>query len=397
MDALLNPYTPGAGLPPRELAGRAAELRRFELLLDRLGAGRAERGLVLQGLHGAGKTVLMRELAERAAERGWGVGRLEAANGADLRAALGEIAAGALRQISPQAREREGLLRAARFVGAFAQNATADGGAGLSPDLEAALAGLGGGDLERDAIGLFAELGAAAASNGTGIVLLVDEMHLLRREDLGALCAAAHRAGQDGLPIGLLGAGLPTLPRRLADATPYAERLFDSIALGPLDADAAAQAVRRPAETAIAGRPVRYEDAAVELILERSQRHPYFLQAYGLETWNAAPEGDRIRAGDVKRAGARVDDELDRGFFAPRFGLATEAGRRYMAAMAHLGEGPYGSGEVAERGGWRSVTSAAPVRQSLIERGLIHNPAHGRVEFTAPRFAEFMRRTHQPD
>jgi hypothetical protein len=396
VDALLNPYTPGAGIPPRELAGRAAELRRFELLLDRLGAGRTERGLVLQGLHGAGKTVLMRELAERAAERGWGVGRLEATGPTDLRAALGEAAAGALRQISPRAREREMLLRAARFVSGFAQNATADG-AGFSADLEAALAAPQASDLARDTIGLFAELGAAAASNGTGVVLLIDEMHLLGREDLGALCAAAHRAGQDRLPIALLGAGLPTLPRRLADAKPYAARLFDFAALGPLDSDAAAQAIRRPAETAIAGRPVRYEDAAVELILERSQRHPYFLQAYGLEAWNAAPEGDRIRAGDVKRASALVDEQLDRTFFGGLLGRATEAGRRYLAAMAQLGEGPYGSGEVAERGGWRSVTSAAPVRQSLMERGLIYSPDHGRVEFATPRFAEFMRREHQSD
>jgi type II secretory pathway predicted ATPase ExeA len=396
MDSLLNPYTPGAGMPPRELAGRAAELRHFELLLDRLAAGRAERGLVLHGLHGAGKTVLMRELAERAVERGWGVGRLEATSATDLRAALGEMGAGALRQISPRARERETLLRAARFVGGFTQNVAGDG-AGFSADLEVALAELDGSDLERDAISLFAELGTAAASNGTGIALMIDEMHSLGREDLGALCAAAHRAGQDRLPIALVGAGLPTLPQRLPDAKPYAERLFDFTALGPLDTDAAAQAIRRPAETAIAGRPVRCEDAAVELILERSQRHPYFLQAYGLEAWNVAPEGDRIRAGDVKRASALVHDALDRDFFEARFGRATAAGRRYLVAMAGLGEGPYGSGQVAERGGWRSVTSAAPVRQSLVERGLIYGPDHGRVEFTAPRFADFMRRRRESD
>lgn len=394
MDALLNPYTPGAGTPPRELAGREAELRRFDLLLERLAAGRGERGIVLQGLRGVGKTVLMREFAERTAERGWGVGRLEATSGTDLRAELADMAAGALRQISAKARAREALLRAARFVRAFTLNATADGGVGLSLDLEAALGEPAGSDIERDTIKLFAEVGAAAAANGTGVVFLIDEMQLLGREDLEALCAAAHRAGQDGLPVTVVGAGLPILPERLAEAKSYAERLFVFPELGALSEAAARQAILRPAETAIAGRPVRYEETAVDLLLKRSERYPYFLQAYGLEAWNTAPEGGLIRADDVDRASAPAQSELDRDFFETRFARATKAGRRYLAAMAELGDGPYASGEVAERGGWRAVTSAAPVRQTLVEKGLVYSPDHGRVDFTVPHFAGFMRRKH---
>jgi AAA ATPase domain len=394
MDELFNPYTPGAGTPPRELAGREPELRRFDLLLERLAAGRGERGIVLQGLRGVGKTVLMREFADRAAERGWGVGRLEVTSGVDLRAEMADMAGAALRQISATAKARDALLRAARFVKAFTLKTTAEGGVELSVDLEAALADPAIGDIERDTIKLFAEIGAAAAANGTGIVFLIDEMQLLDRESLEALCAAAHRAGQDSLPVAVIGAGLPVLPRRLAEAKSYAERLFAFPRLGALEQVAARRAITRPAETAIAGRPVHYEEAAVDAILALSERYPYFLQAYGLQAWNAAPEGDLIRADDVARAASPAREELDRDFFETRFARATKAGRRYLAAMAELGDGPYASGDVADSGGWRAVMSAGPVRQTLIDKGLVYSPDHGLIDFTVPHFGDFMRRKH---
>jgi hypothetical protein len=394
VDELFNPYTPGAGTPPRELAGREPELRRFDLLLERLATGRGERGIVLQGLRGVGKTVLMREFADRAAERGWGVGRLEVTSGVDLRAEMADMAGAALRQIGATAKAREALLRAARFVKAFTLKATAEGGVELSVDLEAALADPAIGDIERDTIKLFAEIGAAAAANGTGIVFLIDEMQLLDRESLEALCAAAHRGGQDSLPVAVVGAGLPVLPRRLAEAKSYAERLFVFPRLGALEEAAARRAITRPAETAIAGRPIHYEEAAVDAILSLSERYPYFLQAYGLQAWNSAPEGDLIRADDVTRAASPGREELDRDFFETRFARATKAGRRYLAAMAELGDGPYASGDVADSGGWRTVMSAGPVRQTLIDKGLVYSPDHGLVDFTVPHFGDFMRRKH---
>ena len=394
MDELSNPYTPGAGTPPRELAGREAELRRFDVLLERLAAGHSERGIVLKGLRGVGKTVLMREFADRAADRGWGVGRLEATSGTDLRAELAAMAGVALRQIGARASAREVLLRAARFVKAFTLKATEDGGVELSLDLETALAEPVGSDIERDTIKLFAEVGAAAAANDTGVVFLIDEMQLLGREDLEALCAAAHRANQDRLPIALVGAGLPILPERLAEAKSYAERLFVFPDLGALNETAARRAIERPAEVAIPDRPVRYEEAAVDAILELSERYPYFLQAYGLQAWNVAPEGDLIAARDARRAAGPAQKELDRDFFETRFARATKAGRKYLAAMAELGDGPFASGEVAERGHWKTVMSAGPVRQTLIDKGLIYSPDHGLVDFTVPRFADFMRRRH---
>ncbi|MEX2448507.1 MAG: AAA family ATPase [Solirubrobacterales bacterium] len=394
MDALLNPYTPGAGTPPRELAGREPELRRFELLLERLSSGRGERGIVLQGLRGVGKTVLMREFAERAAERGWGVGRLEVTSDADLRTEMASMAGAALRQISAKARARETLLRAARFVKAFTIRTTEGGAAEISVDLEAALSEPVGSDIERDTINLFVEIGAAAAANGTGVVFLIDEMQLLGREDLEAICAAAHRASQDSLPVAVVGAGLPILPERLAAAKSYAERLFVFPELGALEETAARRAIERPAESAVEGRPVRYEERAVDTILRLSECYPYFIQAYGLQAWNAAPEGDLIRARDAESAAEPAREELDRDFFETRFARATKAGRRYLAAMADLGDGPYRSTDVAERGGWRTVMSAGPVRQTLIEKGLIYSPDHGMVDFTVPHFSHFMRRKH---
>jgi hypothetical protein len=353
-----------------------------------------ERGIVLQGLRGVGKTVLMREFADRATERGWGVGRLEVTSGVDLRAEMADMAGAALRQIGATAKAREALLRAARFVKAFTLKATTEGSVELSVDLEAALADPAVGDIERDTIKLFAEIGAAAAANGTGIVFLIDEMQLLDRESLEALCAAAHRAGQDSLPVAVVGAGLPVLPRRLAEAKSYAERLFVFPRLGALEEAAARQAIARPAETAIAARPVHYEETAVDAILTLSERYPYFLQAYGLEAWNAAPEGGLIRVDDVTRAASPAREELDRDFFETRFARATKAGRRYLAAMAELGDGPYASGDVADSGGWRAVMSAGPVRQTLIDKGLIYSPDHGLIDFTVPHFGDFMRRKH---
>lgn len=394
MDELSNPYTPGAGTPPRELAGREEELRRFDLMLGRLLAGHGERGIVLQGLRGVGKTVLMREFADRAAEQGWGVGRLESTSGTDLRAEVADMASGALRQISARAKARDALLRAARFIKAFTMKATEGGGVEFSLDLEAALAEPVGSEIERDTIKLFAELGTAAAANGTGVVFLIDEMQLLAREDLEALCAAAHRANQDGSPVAVVGAGLPILPQRLAAAKSYAERLFVFPMLGALDAEAARRAIVRPAEVAIEGRPVRYEERAVDAILAHAECYPYFLQAYGMQAWNTAPEGDLIRAVDVERAAPIAQLDLDRDFFETRFARATRAGQRYLAAMGELGQGPYRSGQVAERGGWHSAMSAGPVRQALIDKGLVYSPEHGEIEFTVPHFADFMRRKH---
>ncbi len=394
MEELFNPYTPGAGTRPRELAGRADEIRRFDLMLERLVAGRSERSIVLNGLRGVGKTVLMAELADRATEQGWGVGRLEIRSTTDFRGDMADMARAALRRLSKRARAEEALLRAAKFVKAFTLKTSAGGGLEMGVDLEAVLTDPVGSDIELDTVRLFASLGEAALANGTGVVFLIDELQLLPREDLEALCAAIHRTAQDNLPVAVVGAGLPVLPERLAAAKSYAERLFVYPELGRLGPEAARQALERPAALALPGRPVSYEPAGIERILESSASYPYFLQAYGLHAWNVAPEGDVIRTRDVEAAIPLALAQLDRDFFETRVARATKAGRRYMAAMAALGDGPLPSGEVTSAGGWASTTSSAPVRQNLIDKGLVYSPDHGLIDFTVPHFADFMRRKH---
>ena len=269
-----------------------------------------------------------------------------------------------------------------------------DGAAELSLDLERALDAAPGEDIERETVRLFTELGKAAAANDSGIVFLVDEMQLLRREDLEALCAGAHRASQDNLPLAIVGAGLPVLPERLAEAKSYAERLFIFPELGALNETAARRAVELPAASAFPDREVRYEERAIDAILTYSECYPYFLQAFGQQAWNAAPEGDAIALEHAEEGAALARADLDRDFFETRFARATPAGRRYLAAMAELGDGPQPSGKIAVLGGWKDVRSAGPVRQALIDKGLIYSTDRGLVDFTVPHFADFTRRTH---
>jgi len=339
----------------------------------------------------------MREFSDRALEADWGVGRLEATSETDLRAELSDMAGAMLRQLSGKARAKDALLRAARFVRAFSLKTTAEGEAELSLDLERALDAAPGEDIERDTVKLFTELGEAAAANRAGIVFLIDEMQLLRREDLEALCAGAHRASQDNLPLAIVGAGLPMLPERLAEAKSYAERLFIFPELGALDETAARRAIELPAASAFPDRAVRYEERAVKAILAYSERYPYFLQAFGQQAWNAAPDGDVIALGDAEEGAAVARADLDRDFFETRFARATPAGRRYLAAMAELGDGAQSSGQIAVLGGWKNSRSAGPVRQTLIDKGLIYSTDRGLVNFTVPHFADFMRRKHPLD
>lgn len=395
MDDFANPYTPGAGTRPRELAGRGPELKAFDLLLRRLEGGKTEKSLVLKGLRGVGKTVLMSEFEDRAVERGWGVGKLEAKRTTDFRSEMAAMTRQALRQISAKARARDGLMRVAQFLQGFTVGANPETGKlDASFDLEAALAEPAGSDIERDLIELFVGVGKAAAENGTGVVFLIDEMQLLPTGDLEALCAAMHRATQKSLPVAVIGAGLPVLPEQLAEAKSYAERLFAYPDLGRLAESAARRAVERPAAVAIPDHPVVYETDAVDALLRYSGRYPYFLQAFGKHAWNLAPEGDVISLADVAAAQADARIELDRDFFETRFARATPAGRRYLAAMAEQGEGPYSTAKVAEVGGWKQISSAGPVRQTLIDKGLVWSPDHSWIEFTVPDFADFMRRNH---
>jgi hypothetical protein len=394
MDPLANPYTPGAGTRPRELAGRDAEITQFDTLLGRLQRGNAERSIIVSGLRGVGKTVLLNEFEQRAEGHGWGYASLEARSSElDTRAEIGRMAQEALLEISFRHKAKESLRKAARLLKAFTFTADESGRLEGSIDIVGALEGATG-SLERDLVRLFGDLGRAAADHDTGVVFFIDEMQLIRRADLEAIIAAVHRAGQRNLPIAIVGAGLPILPGKLAEAKSYAERLFSYPHLGPLPDEAARRALERPAAIAIPGQPVRFEPEAIHAVLVFSEGYPVFLQAHGKHAWNLAGSDALITLADVEAARPCALAELDDELFLSRIQRATPRERVYLAAMAELGDGPQATGEVARRAGYTRTQQVGPLRQGLIDKGLIYAPDRGKVAYTVPHFGDFMRRTH---
>ena len=262
----------------------------------------------------------------------------------------------------------------------------------LSIDVDALTGTADSGDLEEDLSDLLVELGQAARDAGSGVIFLLDEIQFLDQPSLEALISALHRVAQRELPLALVGGGLPSIPRLAGEAKSYAERLFTFPRIGSLSEAAATDALILPARE----EGVEYEGKAVERILELSEAYPYFLQEYGRHVWQVATESP-IGADDVERAHPNVQADLDEGFFTVRFERATAAERRYMAAMAALGDGPQESGQVARRLGFADTAKTSVIRSNLIDKGLIFSPEYGLVDFTVPHFAEFMRRSFPLD
>ena len=387
MDPLANPYSMGAGNPPRALTGREAQTEQFRVLVGRLGHGRSDQSMIVSGLRGVGKTVLLLEFESIADASGWTApDPIEIRSDTDFRAELADAAYQALLRLDRRRALGERLKSFTRLLSGFKVGASTEGNLEFSFEASA-VDGLTG-NLERDLTNLFVELGETARAHETGVVFLIDEMQFLQREELEAIAAAMHRMSQKQLPIALAGTGLPQLPGLMVDAKSYAERLFSYPEIGPLSSDAARQALVEPAEA----EGVTYEDDALTRIVERSDGYATFVQAYGKETWNMAP-GSPITLADVEAAEPVVQAKLDDEFFHVRFEKATPAERRYMAAMADLGDGPQRTGEVAKRLG-NGISSTSLHRDALIKKGLIFSPDHGQVNFTVPHFASFMRRRY---
>jgi hypothetical protein len=387
VDPNVNPYSMGAGNPPPALTGREIQEQQFRTLLARLGGGLSDRGIIVSGLRGVGKTVLLLEFEGIAKDAGWTVPRpIEIKSDTDFRAELADAAYQALLQLSARRALGDRLRSFTALLRGFKVGASTEGNVefSFSPD---ALSGSTG-DLERDLTTLFEELGQTAREHETGIVFLVDEMQFLAREELEAVAAAMHRMSQTKLPVTLVGAGLPQLPGLMVEAKSYAERLFAYPRLGPLSEDAAHQALVAPAEAS----GVAWANDALVRITSESGCYPAFIQAYGKEAWNRAT-GSPIRRADVLDSEALVLTQLDHEFFHVRFEKATDREREYMAAMADLGEGPYRTAVVAERLDRRLSYTSAP-RDSLIKKGLIYSPDYGQVAFTVPKFSPFMRRCY---
>jgi hypothetical protein len=383
MDPVQNPYAPGAGRRPPELAGRGPEVDRFEVLADRLQAGRSDRGLILSGLRGVGKTVLLNEFHGSAARRGWVAGLVEAGDDG-LATLVARALHPALRALARTDDRNRRIARALRAFKSFSLKVAPDGSLALGIDLdpEAGLADTG--HLETDLTDLVVGLGEALAERRLGVLLAVDEMQDLPADELGALAAASHRATQMDLPFVVVGAGLPNLPEALTNAKSYAERLYEYVALGPLGPDDARTALRNPAKQL----GVDWTADALDAITARARGYPYFLQVYGNATWNAAT-GRRIDRAAVEVGVDVARQELNVGFFGTRWARATAAQQRYLRVVATFGDGPVSSSEVAATLG-RPQSSLSAVRSELIKKGLLYPTGRGALAFTVPGMAEFI-------
>lgn len=385
MDALRNPYAPGAGTRPPALTGREQEIDQFRLLLGRLERGRSEQSLLVTGLRGVGKTVLLEAFEDIATERSWIARSTEITSDTRLPRLIATLAREALLELSRKERAKDRTRRALGVLKAFTISTPV--GVDIQIDVDALQGVADSGDLGRDVGDLLIEIGEAAREAETGAVFLLDEVQFISKRELEALITAMHRASRKSLPITVVGAGLPLIPRLAGEARSYAERPFVFPRIGALTETAARDALEQPAHAD----GVSFEPAALERILELSQSYPYFIQLYGKHAWLVASD-DTIRVGDVERARARVQQILDSDFFHVRVERATETERRYLSAMAALGGSRQASGAVTRKLGYQSTNDTATVRDALIKKGLIYAPGWNAVEFTVPLFGDFLRR-----
>jgi hypothetical protein len=392
VDPIRNPYAPGAGQRPPELAGRDRELAHFDVVLERVARNRPERSLVLTGLRGVGKTVLLNALRSQAIGRLWGTGKIEARPDVSLRRPVTGALHMAIRELAPRHRAPDRIDDFLAVLKAFALRSNPANGKirdrwqpGI--DTPAATGRADSGDIEIDLVELFTDAASIATDVGVGIALFIDEMQDLEPEDVSAICAACHELSQSGAPLIVVGAGLPHLPAVLSASKSYSERLFRYLRIDRLERAAADQALLAPAER----EDVTFTSDALEALYAAAEGYPYFVQAYGKVTWDAAPASP-VTADDVLVAAPEAEAELAVGFFGSRYERATPAEREYMRAMATLGEGdaPVATADVAVSLG-RKPSSLSPARDSLIKKGLIYSAERGAIAFTVPHFGRYLR------
>lgn len=392
MDPVRNPFAPGAGQRPPELAGRDRELDAFDVVLERVARGRPERSLVLTGLRGVGKTVMLGELRSMAMRAGWGAGKIEARPDADLRRPLSAALHRAVRDLSVRHRAPDRVEHVLGVLKAFAlRSSPAD--AKLrdrwQPGIDAPTVSgrADSGDMEIDLVELFAEVAGLAQDVGSGIAVLIDEMQDVRPDDVSALCAACHELSQSRSPLVVVGAGLPHLPSVLSASKSYSERLFRYLRIDRLERDEADRALAVPA----ADEDAKFDEDALDALYIASGGYPYFVQAYGKAAWDAAPTSP-ITAQDVRVAAPEAEAELAVGFFGSRYERATPGEREYLRAMAELAQGrdePVGTANVAEHL-VRKPSSLSPARDSLMKKGLVFSAQRGHIAFTVPHFGRYL-------
>ena len=387
MDPIRNPFAPGAGTQPPELVGRDELLETMRIAIARTRLGNPAKSLMLVGLRGVGKTVLLDRMRDLVEEEGDLALRIEAPEGRSLPAILAPQLRQALLKLSRVEKARDLAQRALRGLAGFAKALKVKYGdieVGFDQEPEPGLAD--NGDLEHDLQALFEAVGRAAHQGGLAVVLFIDELQYVAEEQLAALITAMHRTAQRRLPVLLVGAGLPQLRGRMGEAKSYAERLFDFPEVGPLPRKDAFDAIRIP----VVEQGAAIEEQALDLIFKKTEGYPYFVQEWGKHAWDVA-ERSPITCDDVSRATESTIAALDESFFRVRFDRLTPAEKRYLRAMAELGPGPHRSGDIAEQLDVE-VTSLGPRRASLINKGMIWSPSHGDTAFTVPLFDAFMLR-----
>ena len=384
MDPTRNPFAPGAGARPPELAGRESIIEAANIAMQRIRRGRQEKSQMLLGLRGVGKTVLLNRLAQLAEDMGSIVVPLEAPEGQRLAAFLAPALKSVLLRLSRVAQARELAQRGLGALRGFASAFKVSIGEielSISPEPIA-----DSGNLEIDLPELMGSVGRAAQAANTSVVILLDEVQYLSEEDLRGLIVAMHRIAQRGWPVILFGAGLPQVAALAGEAKSYAERLFDYPEVGPLPPAAARSALLDP----IVEEGESISEDALNRILIITEGYPYFLQEWGKHSWNTAGKSP-ITADDVEMASSLATVALDRSFFRVRFDRLTPREQDYLRAMAALGPGPHRSGDIADALGIK-VQQAGPLRNGLIKKGMIWSPAHGQTAFTVPMFDAFMIR-----
>jgi hypothetical protein len=387
MDPIQNPFAPGAGTPPPELAGRDEIREAVRIAIARARIGNPAKSVLMVGLRGVGKTVLLDRMRDDAEASGVQTLRLEAPEGRSLPAIIAPELRHALLRLSRVEKAKDLAQRALRGLAGFANALKVkyqDITVGLDFKPEKGLAD--NGDLEQDLLALLTTAGEAAKSAETALVMFIDELQYVEEEQLAALITSLHRAAQRRLPVVLVGAGLPQLRGKMGRAKSYAERLFDFPEIGPLSRDATEIALLKPAEE----RGVKFDPDAFEQILKETRGYPYFLQEWGKHAWDAAPASP-ITLADVRAATITAIAALDASFFRVRFDRLTPVEKKYLRAMAEIGPGPHRSGDIADKLD-RKVTALGPTRNQLIAKGMVYSPSHGDTAFTVPLFDEFMKR-----
>lgn len=391
MDKIKNPFCPGAGSPPPELVGRDAILEQARVLLGRVRYKRSEKSLLLTGLRGVGKTVLLNEIERLARNEEYRTIIVGAHSGKALAALLAPHLRNLLFDLDRLAgagnKARRALTALKSFVSAIRLKV---GEIEIGVDLEPEPGMADSGDLEVDLPNLLIAVAEAAEERNVAVAILIDEIQYLTTTELSALIMAMHKMQQRVLPLVLIGAGLPILPGLAGESKSYAERLFNFPDIGALSKEDSIKALQGPVNAA----GISFEPQALDEIYRLTCGYPYFLQEWGYQAWNHAITSP-ISLKVVKEAITIVLKRLDENFFRVRFNRLTPREKMYLRAMASLGEGPYQAGDIAHQLG-EPINQLGPTRANLIKKGMVYSPAHGKMAFTVPLFDEFMRKA-MPD